>query len=397
MNVAISGARISGTVKAIPSKSYAHRILICNYLAGKPLNTGCNGFTSKDIEATKSCLETLNNGENTLDCGESGSTLRFLIPLVAALGGKYRFLGHGRLMQRPNGELFEVLKAHGVDATQDGQVEVEGKLTSGEYKLRGDISSQYVSGLIMALPILDGDSTIVLTTPLSSAPYVDITIEVLKNFGVVVEKIENGFKIKGNQKYFGNANAEGDWSNMAFYMALGAVAGEVTVSGMNLESVQGDKKILDVLRGAGARVTVSENSVTVKKSVLNAFMLNAEDCPDLVPIVSVIAAFAKGTSIISNVQRLKIKESDRIDTTIRMLEAFGVKAESDGHTLTVYGGDVKAGVISSFNDHRIVMSSAVLATGADGVSKITDAEAVNKSYPIFFDDYISVGGEVSEV
>ncbi|MBO5067688.1 MAG: 3-phosphoshikimate 1-carboxyvinyltransferase [Clostridia bacterium] len=397
MNVTLNGARISGTIKAIPSKSYAHRILICNFLAGNTLNTGCDGFTSKDIEATKRCLEALSNGENTLDCGESGSTLRFLIPLVSAIGGKYCLIGHGRLIKRPNDELFNVLKAHGVTATQDGQVEVCGKLTSGEYKLRGDISSQYVTGLIMALSILDGDSTIVLTTPLASAPYVDITIEVLKNFGVVVEKNKDVFKIKGNQKYCGDAKAEGDWSNMAFFMVLGAVAGEVTVNGMNFNSVQGDKKILQVLLDAGARLTVSENSVTVKKGELNCFTLDAENCPDLVPIASVIAAFSKGTTVIKNVERLKIKESDRIETTIKMLKAFGINAESDGHDLTIYGGQVKGGEISSFNDHRIVMSSAVLSAGADGRSKIIDAEAVNKSYPTFFEDYTSVGGIVSEV
>ena len=396
MNIKLEKACVFGKLNAIPSKSYAHRISICNFLAGGSPKSGCENFTSKDIEATERCLSVLSSGGSSLDCGESGSTLRFLIPLCAALGGEYRLIGHGRLMQRPNEELFAVLREHGITAEQSDCVRVSGKLTAGEYRIKGDISSQYVTGLLMALPILDGDSTIVLTTPLVSAPYVDITLEILSAFGVEITKQENGYFIKGNQKYSGSALPEGDWSNVAFLLALGAISGDITVNGLNLNSVQGDKKILEVLKSAGAKLTVKENSVRVEKSQLKAFTLDAEDCPDLVPITAVIAAYADGRTQINNVERLKIKESDRIESTLKMLKSFGINAESDGHTLWVDGGKPVGGKEDSFNDHRIAMALAVLASGADGQSVITNAQAVNKSYPTFFDDFRAVGGNASE-
>jgi len=399
MNVKIHGASVLGEVDAIPSKSYAHRISICNFLAGKTPTSGCKNFTSKDIEATENCLALLKSGKTVLDCGESGSTLRFLLPLTAALGGEYEFIGHGKLMERPNEELFSVFKNHGVTCQKSDTIKIRGKLSCGEYKIRGDISSQYISGLLMALPTLDGNSKITLTTPLVSAPYVDITLEVLSGFGVKIEKLEDGYYVYGNQKYVGEVYPEGDWSNMAFFMALGAMAGSVTVRGMNLNSVQGDKKILEILQLAGALVTINNKNVTVKKSKLKAFSFNAEDCPDLVPIAAALASRADGVTEIKKVERLKIKESDRIESTIKMLASFGIKAESDGHTLKVFGSENELSVsssVSAYNDHRIVMSAAVLGATAKVETVITDAQAVNKSYPSFFIDYSSVGGVYSE-
>lgn len=398
MNVKVSGTSVCGAIDAIPSKSYAHRISICNFLAGKEPKAQLGSFTSKDIAVTESCLNTLRNGGQVLDCGESGSTLRFMLPLASAIGGKKEFIGHGRLLSRPNDELFSVLSAHGVkvQALAD-KIVASGKLTAGEYHIRGDISSQYISGLLMALPALDGDSEIVLTTPLASAPYVDITLEVLKSFGVTVEVNANKYIIKGNQKYSGQILPEGDWSNASAFLVLGAVAGTVTVNGLNLNSVQGDRAILNILKLAGACVTACSDSVTVKKSALKPFSFNAENCPDLVPITAVLGAFADGDTVIYGVERLKIKESDRIESTIATLNAFGIMAESDGHSITVHGGKVNAGKINSFNDHRIVMAGAVLGAGAKGDSVIVDAQAVDKSYPTFFEDYIKVGGVKSGV
>lgn len=395
MNVTVYGGATSGVVDAIPSKSYAHRIAICNYLSGKDPKPNCSGFTSKDIEVTVECLRALMRGEKVLDCGESGSTLRFMLPLVASKGGEYTLVGHGRLMDRPNDELFKVLSSHGVSAVKTDCIKVTGKLTPGRYEIRGDISSQYVSGLLLALPTLKEDSEIVLTTPLVSAPYVDITLEVLSSFGVEIARTHTGFKIKGNSVYDGDVKPEGDWSNAAFFLALGAIAGDITVKGLNLNSVQGDKKILEVLKAAGAKIDVGDG-ITVKKSELNAFTLDAEDCPDIVPISAVVAAYAKGVSVIDNVQRLKIKESDRIESTINTLKAFGIRAESDGKKITVYGGQATSGKVNSYNDHRVVMSAAVLASGAKGSSVILDAQAVNKSYPTFFEDYKKVKGKIDE-
>lgn len=397
MTVEILKAQINGQKNAIPSKSYAHRIAICNFLAGKEPTSGITGFNSNDIAVTENCLKSIKLGNRVLDCGESGSTLRFFLPLCSAFGGKFMFIGHGKLMERPNDELFAVLNAHGVSTNKDKKIVIDGTLTPGEFIIRGDISSQYVSGLLMALPILSKDSQIILTTPLVSAPYVEITLQVLKAFGVRIDKTENGFKVYGNQKYSGSVATEGDWSNEAFFLVLGAIAGEVRVNGLNPESVQGDKKIVDVLKNAGAIVSIDDNSVTVKKDKLNAFTFDSQDCPDIVPISAVLASQSNGKSIIRNIQRLKIKESDRVESTIALLNSFGIKAESDGTDLIVYGGKAKAGTVDSFNDHRIAMSGAVLATVADGVSVIKTAQAVNKSYPTFYKDLNSVGGKAYEV
>lgn len=393
----IEQAKIDGKIDAIPSKSYAHRIAICNFLAGNQNLIDCKGFTSKDIEATKNCLNALKNGQTLLDCGESGSTLRFMIPLCSALGGNYQLVGHGRLMDRPNDQLFSALKKRGVTIEQTSSIKISGKLSGGDFFIRGDVSSQYVSGLLMALPILEEDSKIILTTPLCSAPYVDITLEVLKGYGIQIQRQANQFVIKGGQTYKGDLKPEGDWSNSAFFLALGGILGRVTAKGLNVNSAQGDKAILQVLRSAGCVVIEQGDSVTVQKDQLNSFVLDAEDCPDLVPIASVIGAFSDGMTVISNIERLRIKESDRIESTMAMLKAFGITCATDGHALAVYGGKVKAGAIDSFNDHRIVMASAVLASGADGQSEIFNAQAVNKSYPNFFEHLRAVGGKSSEV
>ncbi len=397
MNIKIQGAKVGGTINAIPSKSFVHRILICDFLAGKEILDHFNGFTSKDILATANCLKAIKRGEKELDCFESGSTLRFLLPLCASIGGEFWFKGQGKLLQRPNDELFSVLREKGVLIEQtNSYIKINGKLQAGEYKIRGDVSSQYVTGLLFALGNLDGDSQIVLTTPLSSKPYVDITLSVLKEYGVSVKATEQGFFVKGGQKYNGNLCPEGDWSNMSAFLVLGAVAGDITVKGLNLESVQGDKAILSVLQSAGANLEIDSDKIRARKSELNGFTFNADACPDLVPVLAVLGAVAQGKTQIYGIERLKIKESDRILSTLSTLNAFGIKAESDGKSITIYGGDVKAGKVNSFNDHRIVMASAILGTLCQEESLIFDANAVEKSYPTFFKDYLSVGGKAVE-
>ncbi len=381
-----------GKVSAIASKSYAHRHLICNYLASGEID-GDNLINSKDILATKRCLKALKNGE-VLDAGESGSTLRFFIPIVSAKGGEYTFVGHGKLMSRPNDELFNCLNEHGVTAKNSGdKITVSGKLTSGEYKLRGDISSQYFTGLMMALALLDGDSVIRPTTYLASLPYLYITLEVLKSHGVNVDFDGKVFYVKGGQKYQRNDfTVEGDWSNSAFFLVAGALAGDITVTGLNVNSAQGDKKILQVLKSAGASVEISPNGIRVTKSELKPFIMDAEDCPDLVPICSVLAGATKGESVIKNISRLKIKESDRVLTTIDTLSAFGVTAIEDNDNLIIKGngGAFKGGNVCAYNDHRIVMSAGVASLIASGETVIDGYEAVDKSYPGFFEDLYSL-------
>ena len=395
----MESAYLNGEINAIKSKSFAHRISICNFLAGNKISS-VKGVKSKDIIATENCLNALIQKQSELLCGESGSTLRFMLPLCASLGGEYTFLGQGKLLSRPNEELFSVLSANGVDCKKfDDKITIKGKLSAGEYKIRGDISSQYISGLLMALPTLDGDSKIILTTPLVSKPYVDITLEVLRNYGVKIIENNNCFIIKGNQKYLGNIEPEGDWSNTAFFFVGGAINGNIIIKGLNANSVQGDKSIVEVITSAGGKICCDNGIFSVQKSELKAFTFDAEDCPDLVPILAVLASFASGKSIIKNIQRLKIKESDRIESTMALLNAFGIKAECDGVDLTVYGGElaVNTPVINSYNDHRIVMASAILATFSKCGCIIEGAEAVNKSYPNFFEHLTKLGGKCSEL
>ena len=397
MNINIQPSKINGKISAIASKSFAHRILICDFLAGNNLRSEFNGFTSKDIFATANCLNAIKSGKRVLDCDESGSTLRFLIPLCAGLGGEFTFLGRGRLLSRPNTELLNSLSKNGISFEESKDyIKIWGKLNSGEIEIRGDISSQYVTGLIMALANLNGDSTIILTSPLASKPYVDITLSVLKGYGIEIQTTDNGYFIKGRQKFSGQMSAEGDWSNMAFYLVLGAINGEITVSGLNLDSVQGDKKILEILKSANANVCACAKEITVTKSLLKGFTMDANDCPDLVPICAVLGACASGKTVIKNIHRLRIKESDRVLSTLEMLKSFGANAKEENDQIIIFGGTIKGGVVNSFNDHRIVMASAVLGAVADGESKILDAGAVDKSYPSFFTDYNSVGGKASE-
>lgn len=395
MIVNVQKANIDGEINAIPSKSYAHRISICNFLSGKDGKADCGDFISKDIEVTAKCLSALKNGQRVLDCGESGSTLRFMIPLCASIGGRFEFICHGRLINRPNDELFSALNQHGITAVQKDTIVIDGKLTGGEFFIRGDVSSQYISGLLMALPCLKDDSQITLTTPLASEPYVDITLEVLEKYGVNIQKKPNGFIIKGGQKFNGDLLPEGDWSNASAFLVLGAICGRVKVNGLNVNSSQGDKRILQVLEQAGCNVTVDKTGIETKKSKLNSFVFDAEDCPDLVPVVSVLGAFADGMTVITNVERLALKESDRILSTLETLRAFGITASSDGHTIAIYGGNVKKATVDSFNDHRIVMAGAILSCATGGI--ITNADAINKSYPNFFEHLRDVGGKVSEV
>ncbi len=397
MNIKVQPSKMSGKINAIASKSFAHRILICDFLCGNNLRKEFNGFCSKDILATYNCLSDIKSGKSVLDCDESGSTLRFLIPLCAGLGGEFTFLGRGRLLSRPNTELLNSLSKFGIKFEENSNcIKIWGTLSAGEFEIRGDISSQYVSGLIMALATKENDSKIILTSPLASKPYVDITLSVLSGYRVKIESTDYGYFIKGGQKFKGFFDAEGDWSNMAFYLVLGAINDKITVSGLNLDSVQGDKKILEILKSANANVEAQKDEITVSKSELHGFTMDANDCPDLVPICASLGALASGKTVINNIERLRIKESDRVKSTIEMLKSFGIKAEENGGSMIIYGGAPKGGIINSFNDHRIVMASAVLSSVACGESEIVQADAVNKSYPTFFDDFNSLGGKASE-
>lgn len=411
---------LSGKIRAISSKSHAHRLLICGALADKPTKIHCNCF-SKDIEATVECLKSMGadiKAENevitvtpaafkekaSLDCGESGSTLRFLLPVVSALGIDATISGHGRLPQRPLSPLKEEMEKKGVcfHTGSDYPLHISGHLAAGEYVLAGNVSSQFISGLLFSLPLLEGDSTIRLLPPVESRSYINITISALSQFGIEITEQENVYKIKGGQKYISPSeiSVEGDWSNSSFFLCAGALSKDgVTVTGLDVNSPQGDKKILDVLKRMGADVTVSGNEITVKKNKLFGTMVDASDIPDAVPVIAVTAAMCdKGVTHIINAGRLRLKESDRIASVGAMLTKAGAAVSETDDGLVIWGeNELIGGRIEGCNDHRIVMAAAVLSSLCQLPVDITEAEAVNKSYPDFFKDFNSLGGKADVI
>lgn len=393
----LENSKLCGSVAVPPSKSAAHRALICSFLAGG--GTVNPIIDSKDMKATLGVLNALRNGEKTLDCIESGSTLRFAIPLAAALGKSVTFVGSGRLPERPLGEYLELLPKHGVSCESGGglPLAISGKLESGVYEIRGDVSSQYITGLLLSLPILDGDSEIRLITKLESKPYVDMTVKVLADYGVDIKEMENGYIIRGNQEFKTlDYTVEGDWSQAAFFMSAAAVGGDVTITGLDMNSTQGDKAVVDVMRRFGADITVAENSVRCRKGDLCGIEIDCTDIPDMVPAIAVTAAFAKGKTVIKGAERLHYKECDRIEAVASNLEKMGagVTVMQDGMIITP-PDELRGAELLGYNDHRIVMAFSVAALFANGKTIITDAESINKSYPVFFEDYNRLGGKAN--
>lgn len=415
MNQTIHSAHLSGTVAAIPSKSQAHRLLICAALADAPSKVLCSG-SSADILATVRCLcgfgadirsipggfavNPIGTAEKNkqLQPGESGSTLRFLLPVAGAFGYEGCFKMEGRLPQRPLTPLDTELRNHGMTIAhpQEALLAVGGRLCSGNYTLPGDVSSQYISGLLFALPLLQGDSTLTITGKRESADYITMTIRALEKYGVVICKTEDGFSIPGGQTYHPPVEAavEGDWSNAAFWLCAGALSQNgVTVTGLDMNSPQGDKEIVEILRRFGAKVTVCSDAVTVCGGKLHGITLDASGVPDLVPVVSMVAAAAEGETCITGAARLRIKESDRLEAVSALLTDLGGKVQQLPDGLMIRGGKpLTGGVVSAFGDHRIAMSAAVAAGIATGPVTVTGAEAVEKSYPAFWADYAKLGG-----
>lgn len=407
----------NGTVNVPPSKSDVHRAIICAAMANGVSRISPVAL-SNDIKATIGCIKALgadavleNNvltvdGTNMyknktalLDCGESGSTLRFFIPIAAVGNINATFVGKGKLPQRPIGIFTEALpKAGTVCKTEGGlPLEIKGQLKSGIFEIPGNVSSQFITGLLLALPILEGDSEIVLTSPLESVGYIAMTIRTMKQFGVNIQATEKGWHIKGGQSYKTcDYTTDGDWSQAAFFMVLGAVSGKVTVKGVAKDSTQGDKKCAEILARFGAKVTQLDNEVTVEKGELKAITIDASQIPDLVPVLSVCAAFAEGTTKIISAERLRIKECDRLKATAELLNNLGgkVKELSDGLEITGVSS-LKGGNVNGYNDHRIVMSAAVCAARSDEDITATFAMSINKSYPDFYIDYNSIGGKAN--
>lgn len=411
MDIKIIPSSLGGEVTIPPSKSAAHRALICAALS-EGVSRVTPFCTSNDIKATVSCLKalgmniredkqgyTVEKGSATkgseINFNESGSTARFLLPIAAALGADCTAVGKGRLPERPMDTLTSLLREHSVEVSSNKlPITLKGKMTAGEFKLPGNISSQYISGLLLAAPLLNEEVTVIPTTALESVGYIDMTISAMKKYGVKVMETANGWCVQADSKYSAaDTVIEGDWSQVAFFMAAAAIGGDIKIHGLDFASSQGDMAALDVFAAFGADISIENNVLHIKKGNLRGITVNAADIPDMVPAIAVTAAFAQGKTAIHSAERLRIKESDRIKTTLAMLNAMGIKTEERKDGMVIYGGTPKGAVIDGANDHRIVMAATVAAAYANGQSTIKGAEAVNKSYPEFFEDFKKIGGK----
>ena len=409
--------KLSGGVKIPPSKSIAHRMLICAACGGNACEIICPQI-NKDIEATMNCLNNLGarilyDGEKftvnpiitppktaVLDCGESGATLRFILPIAAALGVKATFIGHGRLPERPLSVLCDVLKENGVTITNEGKLPftISGKLNPGTFDIDGSISSQFISGLLMALSLLKENSEINVLNKIESKSYINITIDVLKQFGIKIKEENNKYFIPNNKNIHNPAKTivPGDFSSAAFWITA-AVVGKNPITCFELDykkSCQGDKKIVDILEEMGALIIVDDDFITGYPSKLHGIVIDCQDIPDLVPILSVAASVAEGKTIFKNIERLRFKESDRITATLNLLNSCGIDAYTNGNDLIITSNNQTPHdfVYNPFNDHRMVMTATILAYAKNITIDIINADCVSKSYPLFFDHFRKLHG-----
>ena len=417
MNISIAPGERSGRVKIPASKSQAHRLLICAALGEKETLIECDGL-SADIRSTAACLNALgadirpNADESALwvspivkvprdlchlPCGESGSTLRFLLPVCGALGADAVFHMEGRLPQRPLAPLDAQLTAHGMELRQEGDLLFcSGKLEAGDYELPGNVSSQYISGLLMALPLLSRDSRLAVTGSIESAAYITMTEDALGLSNIAFIKENNSYSIPGSQRCRlpEQLRVEGDFSNAAFFLSMGALSPEgIEVTGLNPASHQGDKAGVDILRSFGAEIRETEGGYFVRRSRLHGLTIDAKPIPDLIPVLSVVAAMAQGETRIINAGRLRLKESDRLSSTAALIRALGGDVEELEDGLVIRGkARLSGGSVDSWGDHRIAMAAATAACGCTGPVELSGAQAVNKSYPRFWEDFEKLTG-----
>lgn len=395
MDITIYPCKLSGTVTAIPSKSQAHRLLICSAFADQPTELICP-VTNQDIEATVACLNALGTKISrteqgykvipvhdivhsaVLNCHESGSTLRFMLPIVGALGVDALFQLSGRLPDRPLSPLWEEMVRMGCSLSRPtaDTIHCTGKLRAGNYIIDGSVSSQFITGLLFAMSLMDGDSQLTVTGNLESKPYVKMTQDALAAFGIE----SDAFHLSGSFPFSsaGTLTVEGDWSNAAFFLAAQLMGNSVEITNLNSGSSQGDRAIADLA-----------------SKLKNHCTICVADIPDLVPILSVLAAANHG-AVFTQIQRLRLKESDRVSSVISMLSSIGINATATEDTLTVLPGHFTSGTVDSVNDHRIAMAAAIAATAASGPVTIKNAQCVAKSYPTFWDEYRRLGGHYEQ-
>lgn len=395
MDITIFPGLLRGTVRAIPSKSQAHRLLICAAFSDRQTFLECPQ-TNEDIEATARCLNALGTkitrteagylvtpvriipDRAVMDCGESGSTLRFILPVVCALGINATIRMHGRLPYRPLSPLWEELERMGCMLTRptEDSITVNGKLQAGRFTISGSVSSQFITGLLFAAALMDGKSSITITGTLESKPYIDMTRLALKQFGVDTEN----FEVQGSFHFRspGSVAVEGDWSNGAFFLAAKALGNPVTVTNLNPDSPQGDRMVAEHLACLDTAPCIS-----------------AADIPDLVPILAVVFGATSG-AVFTDVARLRLKESDRVASVCNMINALGGHATATDNTLSVQPGIYHSCTIDAVGDHRIAMAAAIAATNATGPVTILGAECVAKSYPAFWQEYRNLGGNYEQ-
>lgn len=419
MKVLIRPKKLSGTIDVVPSKSYSHRAIIAASLAeGRSVIK--NVMFSNDIIRTIECckafgadiekyenylvingVRNVSRNENVINAGESGSTIRFMIPIMLVCSEKITFIGENHLNKRPLDTYYEIFEKQGIKYSHPSDsympLEVEGGLQSGLYEIRGDISSQFITGLLYALPLLQGDSTIKITTKLESKAYIDLTLDILNRYGIkIVNNNYEEFKVKGNQKYTPcNYTIEGDFSQAAFFLVMGALGNDISLGCMNLKSLQGDRKIIDDIKSLGGEIIVKDNCIKAYAENLKGTVIDFSQSPDLGPVLSVLASLAQGNTTFVNAGRLRIKECDRITCVKEELNKLGANVSESENEMYFEGVSSLVGSdeLYTHNDHRIAMSLAVASTICSLPLVIDGAECVKKSYPHFWDDFRKLGGD----
>jgi len=412
--VTIKRSELGGKVRAPPSKSYTHRAIICASLAegnSKIINfLDCddawetiNSLRKFGIQITESDGNLEISGsklfapEEPIELRASGTTYRFLLPLAAIANGETRILVEGRLAERPIEPLLDALGQAGVEVrSEENSIIINGKgsVEGGKIRIPGNISSQFISGLLFIAPLSKEGIEISLTTELESRSYVEMTISVMNDFGVEVD----GLRVKGNQRYKPiDYEVEGDYSSAAFLLAAGAINGDVEVSGLDLESKQGDREIIEILKRMSAEIEVKDNSVRIRTSNLKGIQVDVKDIPDLVPILAVLGCFAEGETRIYNAKRLRDKESDRLDAISTELKKMGADIGKEEGGLVVRSTKLSGARINPHNDHRIAMALSVAGLNAEGETVIGNSSCVRKSYPRFFEDVMKLGGNVNKI
>ena len=428
MKVKIKPKKLGGTIPIPPSKSYSHRAIIAAALATSNKdkevsridnlkysvditttteimeNWGANIEIGEDFEIIKGNSGIVNPKDEYTQCNESGSTIRFLIPIGLSSNNKIVFDGKGKLVERPLDSYYKIFDEQGIKYSNNNgwlPLNVDGQLKPGKYEIEGNISSQYITGLLYALPLLNGDSELKINKTLESKGYIDLTLEILEMSGIKVENNNyKSFFIKGNQKYNPfDYVIEGDYSQVAFWIVAGILGSEIKCLHVKKDSLQGDREIIEIVQRMGANVEIFDDYIIVKPSQTYGTVIDISQCPDIGPILTVLAALSKGETKIINAERLRIKESDRITSIKTELNKLGANVEEVGDSLVINGVERLTGSaeLSAWNDHRIAMSLAIASIKCDGEIVIDEAESVKKSYPHFWEDFKKMGGDVEKI